>query len=114
MNRDVGKQKTAWIERYWKFLPQDTVRVCGRHHAEIHLAYDRIIVYDNFKRGKKLDFYTFKEAMALRRKLRAFCNDWLKMETPGKPEKEVFGRLRTKNQRRAKRDEREKKSRETD
>lgn len=96
-----SKQKRAWIERYWKFNPRDIVDLCANHHAEIHLIYDRVIMNDNKLRAKRLDNYTFREAMALRSKLRKVCDRWLERETRGVPPNRVFGRNRTKNQRKA-------------
>lgn len=94
--------KKAWNKRYWSFREEDLVRLCPRHHAEIHLLYDQIIMAHNRRIGKKCDLYTVKEAEELRKELQAACDKWMKKETKGVPANRVFGRARTRNQRRKK------------
>jgi hypothetical protein len=72
-----------FVARYKAFLPEDWVRVCIRHHAEIHVIYDGIIEADKTKVGRPLSDYTWTQAEALMDKLEAACLRWLKMQSPG-------------------------------
>jgi hypothetical protein len=91
-----------WVKRYWSFHHDDIVDLCANHHAEIHLIYDRYIMAHNRKKGYRLDLYSYQDAVELRDLLRAVCDEWLKKESKGVSPNKVFGRFRTKNQRRAK------------
>lgn len=98
----VDEKKQKWIERYWQFKEEDLAGLCPRHHAEIHAIYDRVIMADNRARHKRLDDYTYDEAVFLKNRLVKECNKWLKKETKGIDPKHIFGRARTRNQRKAK------------
>lgn len=103
-------KKIEWCQRYWKFRDEDIVFLCPEHHAEVHLAYDRIIISHNRGLHKPCDQYTVAEAESLRKELQKYCDKWLKKETKGVPPNRVFGRARTRNQRKGKKDGGEKKN----
>lgn len=96
------KKQKEWIKRYWEFRKEDTVGLCPEHHAEIHLHYDRVIIAHNRRLKKPCDKYSYDEAEDLRKELVKACDSWLKKKTKGVKASLVFGRARTKNQRRKK------------
>lgn len=82
----VRRKERRWQEfvaRYYQFLPQDVVRICDSHHAEIHAIYDQIIAEDLARTGQRLEQYTWAQAERLMNKLKAACKEWLKKKTPG-------------------------------
>lgn len=84
MVRRAGQAR--WIDfcyRYHLFLPEDTVEICTDHHAEIHRIYDDIIQVDIRRVGRPLSKYSWSQAETLMKKLRAACQRWLKIQTPG-------------------------------
>jgi hypothetical protein len=78
--------ETRWkefIERYYKFLPEDVVLICDSHHAEIHSIYDTLIARDKAWTQRKLSDYTWSQAVLLMNKLEQACIKWLGEQTPG-------------------------------
>lgn len=70
--------------RYHRFAESDIVRLCHDHHEEIHVEYYRIIREVMHVRDyKPCREWSWVEAHHLMTKLEAFCNWWLKQETPG-------------------------------
>lgn len=89
-SRRKGEKKfEEFVERYNSFHPEDWVRVCDMHHAEIHLIYDTIIRRDRLITFRRLAEYSWKQAEKLMDKLEAACFDWLEIETPGEDPKLV-------------------------
>jgi len=69
--------------RYYEFRPEDVVRICRNHHAEIHSIYDKIIQDDTAKLQRPLYKYTWAQGHRLMQKLEIACSQWLTQETPG-------------------------------
>lgn len=91
--RDKRNKSEKFIElrdRYSLFREEDTIQICGWHHAEIHLIYDDIIRQDTYKRLRSLDRYSWKQANSLMDKLRQACLEWEKEKTPGVDPTTVF------------------------
>lgn len=47
------------LARYEEFRPEDVVEICGRHHAEIHFKYKKIIHQFQINLGKSLTEFTW-------------------------------------------------------
>jgi hypothetical protein len=93
-SRDEDIRK--FIRRYWDFNEKDIVRICDRHHAEVHLDIDLIILEHRIKTKKMLEQYTFKEATDLVKRIQKYTDEWLTRETPGVKPEIVFGKTVTK------------------
>lgn len=73
----------AFVERYFEYRDEDTVRVCSSHHREAHEKYD-IIIQRWIKRLRKpLRAFTWNEAEGLMDELEEYCRKWLNRSTPG-------------------------------
>jgi NurA-like 5'-3' nuclease len=72
-----------FVERYYKFLPEDVVLICDSHHAEIHSIYDTIINEDRASTRISFSKYSWTQAERLMEKLTQVCNEWLTKVTPG-------------------------------
>ena len=72
-----------FVKRYYRYEPEDTVKICSCHHREIHERYDRIIERYVKKRNKALSNFSWAEAEELMSLLVASCNDWLGKQTKG-------------------------------
>ena len=81
-----------FCQRYWSFHEEDIVRVCRRHHAEIHFEYNLIIEELMQDLGPLLYKWSWPDAYRLMKKLRKQCDKWLKKETPGRDPSTVFFR----------------------
>lgn len=80
------KRYKAMKRRYKAFRPKDTVEICENHHEEIHELYNHIIAAEVRRLGwRPTKAWTWEEADDLMKKLRAYCDDWLKRTTPGLP-----------------------------
>lgn len=89
-SRRRGEKKFAeFVARYHAFHPDDWVRVCDRHHAEIHLIYDGIIRRDRHITLRPLSQYSWAQAEKLMGKLEGICLEWLTKETPGEDPSKV-------------------------
>lgn len=82
-HRGLEPKWRAFVKRYYEFRPEDTVRVCLPHHAEIHSIYDEIIADDMAKTGLPLYLYSWKQGRILMQRLTNACEAWLFQETPG-------------------------------
>lgn len=85
VKRRMGEPRfQAFSRRYWSFDDRDIVRICARHHVEVHAAYTRIIDQHIVKNSNPLlHTWTWKEADALMKDLEEYCDKWLKKKTPG-------------------------------
>lgn len=86
--RRWDRPSSRWLKalkaRRDKFLEEDIVRLCPRHHAEIHWIYSAWIRDFVFQSGKMFVVqWTTKDAQSLMDRLRSGCLEWLKIETPG-------------------------------
>lgn len=71
-------------ERYLMYVSEDCSEVCKWHHEEVHRRYLRIIRSAiSAKDYKPLEQWSWREAEELMQRLRAYCDQWLKRETPG-------------------------------
>lgn len=70
-------------ERYYQFRPQDTVRLCIFHHAEIHMIYEGI--YRSAEAKFKLPWKAFgwREAIYVMRECKIHCKKWMQHPSPG-------------------------------
>lgn len=88
--RNKSEKYEALRKRYEEFRPEDTVVLCGWHHAEIHKIYNQIVREDCAQRLKPLDRYSWKQAHSLMNKLHDACTEWEIERTPGVNPSEVF------------------------
>ena len=73
----------AFVERYNLFHPNDVVKICEDHHAEIHKLYLPIIRRFLKARRRPIAELTWAEVDELRTELIGYCDRWLKRETRG-------------------------------
>ena len=79
------KRYKALVRRYKRFLKTDTCEICENHHEEIHHLYGQVILKEVKRLGfKPLRSWTWTEAEALMKQLRAYCDGWLQKKTPGR------------------------------
>lgn len=99
--RPAQERWRKFVERYHKFLREDTLILCDRHHAEIHDRYDKIIERHKQRTGKNLAAYSWNDAEDLMNELEAECLKWLEKKTPGiKPSTLDARRARKRKRRR--------------
>lgn len=73
----------AFVRRYEMFHPEDVVKICEDHHAEIHKLYMPIIRRYLRRARKSVEELSWGEVDDLRRELIDYCDRWLKRETRG-------------------------------
>jgi hypothetical protein len=73
----------AFVQRYFMFHPEDVVKICEDHHAEIHKLYMPIIRRYLRRVRKGINDLSWDEVDALRSELIEYCDRWLTRETRG-------------------------------